>query len=66
MMVSDVGRTIISSSSFESGSTTTPFSESAFKRVWVTTAHSLANPSTCSASFAKKDLGINKGKYAFT
>ena len=32
----------------------------------VTTAHSLANPSTCSASFSKKDLGINNGKYAFT
>jgi len=34
-------------------------------RECVTIAHSFANPSTCSASLAKKDLGINRGKYAF-
>ena len=66
MTVSDVGRTMISSSSFDSGSTTTPFSASDFNLVCVTTAHSFAKPSTCSASFARNDLGINKGKYAFT
>ena len=30
-----------------------------------TTAHSFANPSTCSASFDKKLFGMNRGKYAF-
>ena len=32
------------------------------RRWWVTTAHSLANPSTCSASRLKNDLGIKSGK----
>ena len=60
-MVSDVGRTIISSSSLESGSTERP-SFSAINFEWVTTAHSLAKPSTCFASFSKKLFGIKRGK----
>jgi hypothetical protein len=32
----------------------------------VTTAHSSAKPSTCSASFAKKLSGMSSGKYALT
>ena len=65
-MVSEVGRTISSSSSLASGSTTTPFPSGSFIRRWcVTTAHSLANPATCSASRLKKDFGMNRGKYAF-
>ena len=64
--VSDVGLTITSSSSLDSGSTTMPFSPSDFKRVCVTTAHSLAKPSIGSASFARKDFGIKSGKYALT
>ena len=43
--VSDVGRTITSSSSLDSGSTTIPLFSSDFKRVCVTTAHSFAKPS---------------------
>ena len=36
-----------------------------FKRWWVTTADSFANPSTCCASLLKKSIGINNGKFAF-
>ena len=46
-MVSDVGRTISSSSSLASESTITPLPSSAFLNGnGVTTAHSLAKPST--------------------
>ena len=55
-----------SSSNLESGSSVMPSSESDLSLVWVTIAHSFAKPSTCSASFARKDFGINNGKYAFT
>ena len=65
MMVSDVGRTTSGSSSFESGSGTSPPSASAISRECVTTAISLAKPSTCFASFAMKESGMNSGKYAF-
>ena len=66
IMVSDVGRMISSSSSFASGSTMTPLPAGSFFNLWwVTTAHSLAKPSTCSASRLKNDFGINSGKYAF-
>jgi hypothetical protein len=64
MTVSEVGRTISSSSRRDSGSGTTPDASCpvALRRVCVTIAHSLAKPSTCSASFARKDLGMNRGK----
>ena len=35
------------------------------RREWVTTAHSIANPSTCDASLARKLSGMSSGKYAF-
>ena len=35
-------------------------------RECVTTAHSIANPSTCCASFVRNDCGISSGKYALT
>ena len=35
-----------------------------FNLEWVTTAHSLAKPSTCSASFARNDFGIKRPKVA--
>jgi len=52
MIVSDVGRTASGSAS----SSPPPR---------VTQASSGANPSTCSASRAKKLCGMNSGKYAF-
>ena len=56
---------MISSSSLDSGSTfKDPSSEISFE--CVTTAHSLAKPSTCLASFSKKLLGMNSGKYALS
>ena len=64
MMVSEVGRTMSSSSSFASGSTTTPLPPGSFIRRWcVTTAHSFANPATCSASRLKKDLGMKSAGF---
>jgi hypothetical protein len=62
MIVSEVGRTTRGSSSFEAGSGSTPPPTAARRRWWVTTAHSLAKPSTCSASLERKLTGINKGK----
>ncbi len=62
MMVSDVGRITSGSSSFDSGSGTSLPSPSATSRVWVTSAISLAKPSTCSASRAMKLSGMNSGK----
>jgi hypothetical protein len=59
MMVSLVGRMISGSSSGLSG--TSPFSPGT-RREWVTTAHSIANPSTCSASLARKLTGMSSGK----
>ena len=59
--VSDVGRTISGSSSSAVGSTTS-LPSSAISRWWVTTAISLAKPSTCWASLAKKPSGISSGK----
>ena len=61
MMVSDVGRTISGSSSLASGSGCSSPSI-IFSRWWVTTAISLAKPSTCSASLAMKLKGMNSGK----
>ena len=66
MIVSLVGRTIKFSSNFESGSGIKPAPSSEILSLeWVTTAHSFANPSTCSASFDRNDSGIKSGKYAF-
>mmetsp|Transcript_45647 Transcript_45647/g.92134 ORF Transcript_45647/g.92134 Transcript_45647/m.92134 type:complete len:221 (-) Transcript_45647:515-1177(-) len=68
MTVSEVGRTTRGSSSLAAGSAISPpLAESgSLVSLWcVTTAHSFANPSTCSASFDKKLRGMNKGKYAF-
>jgi hypothetical protein len=64
-MVSDVGRTTSGSSSFEAGSTISSPSGPWIRRVWVTSAISLAKPSTCLASRAMKLSGMNSGKYAF-
>jgi len=64
MIVSDVGRTISGSSSSPAGSSLPSLPGAS--RWWVTTAHSFANPSTCSASFWKYDSGMNSGKYAFS
>ncbi len=61
MMVSEVGRTISGSSSSAVGSGCSLPSIS-FSRWWVTTAISLAKPSTCSASLAMKLSGTNSGK----
>ena len=61
MMVSEVGRTTSGSSSSASGSTTS-LPSTAFSRWWVTTAISLAKPSTWLASLAKKLKGMNSGK----
>ena len=63
MIVSDVGRTMRGSSSGSVG-VSLP-SVLVWRRVWVTTAHSLAKPSMCSASFSIKLLGMKRGKYAF-
>ncbi len=63
MMVSDVGRTTSGSSSSPVG---TSLPSLASSRWWVTTAHSLAKPSTCAASFSRNDSGMNSGKYALT
>src|SRR2546422_4409611 len=63
MIVSDVGRTTSGSSSSEAGSGITacaPAFPVALSRVCVTRATSLANPSTCSASFARKLMGIDR------
>ena len=69
IIVSDVGRTISGSSSSAPGSGSTPLLPSASvverSRWCVTTAHSLAKPSTCSASFERKETGMKGGKYAF-
>jgi hypothetical protein len=65
MIVSDVGRTTSGSSSWLAGSGTS-LPSLATSRWWVTTAHSLAKPSTCSASFSRNDSGMNSGKYALT
>ena len=63
MTVSEVGRTMSGSSSSASGSGSTPLPSSrSFKRWCVTTAHSLAKPSTCSASFERKETGMRRGK----
>jgi hypothetical protein len=51
--VSEVGLTIRGSSSSS-------------PPAWVTTAHSGAKPSTCSASFSRNDFGIKSGKEALT
>ena len=60
---SEVGRMTRGSSSSDLGSGTSPRpSELAMRRECVTTAHSLAKPSTCSASFSRKRLGMNRGK----
>ena len=64
MIVSLVGRTMSGSSSSPAG--TRPPPGFASSRWCVTTAHSFANPSTCSASFSKKESGMKSGKYAFT
>ena len=69
MTVSLVGRMTYSSSSRLSGSGTTftlPPDSTCLRRWCVTIAHSLAKPSTCSASRARKLLGISSGKYALT
>src|SRR2546430_10967308 len=66
MMVSDVGRTTSGSSSAEVGSTAVasfPCLPVALRRVWVTTATSFANPSTCSASFARKLIGMRSEEH---
>ena len=66
IIVSEVGRTISGSSSSASGSASTPPPPSIERSRWcVTTAHSLAKPSTCSASLLRKDTGMKSGKYAF-
>src|SRR2546425_109633 len=68
MIVSDVGRTTSGSSSADSGSGITacaPGLPVALSRVCVTSATSFAKPSTCSASFARKLIGMKSGKYAF-
>src|ERR1041385_4263847 len=68
MIVSEVGRTTSGSSSADVGSTamaSLPCLPVARSRVCVTSATSLANPSTCSASLARKLIGMNRGKYAF-
>mmetsp|Transcript_6106 Transcript_6106/g.19152 ORF Transcript_6106/g.19152 Transcript_6106/m.19152 type:complete len:396 (+) Transcript_6106:168-1355(+) len=63
MIVSDVGRTMSGSSSRASGSGSTPVPPGTARRRWcVTTAHSLAKPSTCSASFERKETGMRSGK----
>jgi hypothetical protein len=61
MIVSDVGRMISGSASSAPGS---GFSSPSicFRRWCVTTAISLAKPSTCSASLAKNASGISSGK----
>jgi len=64
IIVSLVGLTITSSSSLELGSGVNEPSSSVVNLECVTIAHSLANPSTCSASLLRKDLGIKSGKYA--
>ena len=66
MIVSLVGRTISGSSSCAEGAGRKPPFPSGSSRWCVTTAHSLANPSTCSASFSRKLSGMNSGKYAFS
>mmetsp|Transcript_25646 Transcript_25646/g.61787 ORF Transcript_25646/g.61787 Transcript_25646/m.61787 type:complete len:331 (+) Transcript_25646:617-1609(+) len=66
IIVSLVGRTMRGSSSLLSGSGSSPLPSGSTRSLWcVTTAHSLANPSTCSASLERKDWGMNSGKYAF-
>ena len=66
IIVSDVGRTISGSSSSAPGSGSTPLLPSASvverSRWCVTTAHSLAKPSTCSASLERKETGMKSGK----
>ena len=52
MIVSEVGRM-----TYDSSSSLPP--------AWVTTASSGANPSTCSASFSMKLIGMSSGKQAF-
>mmetsp|Transcript_13168 Transcript_13168/g.39337 ORF Transcript_13168/g.39337 Transcript_13168/m.39337 type:complete len:215 (+) Transcript_13168:1131-1775(+) len=66
IIVSDVGRMIKGSSSSAGGAGRSPPSPSLARRWCVTTAHSLAKPSTCSASFDKKLRGMRSGKYAFS
>ena len=61
MMVSEVGRTISGSSSLAVGSTSS-LPSTVRRRWWVTTAISLAKPSTWSASLARKLIGMNRGK----
>mmetsp|Transcript_19826 Transcript_19826/g.67080 ORF Transcript_19826/g.67080 Transcript_19826/m.67080 type:complete len:389 (+) Transcript_19826:172-1338(+) len=62
MIVSEVGRMISGSSSNAAGSGSTPPLPSARRRWCVTTAHSFAKPSTCSASLDKNDCGMSSGK----
>ena len=59
MIVSEVGRITYGSSS---SSRTSSLPSTALRPEWVTTAHSMAKPSTCSASLARKDMGISSGK----
>ena len=61
IIVSEVGRTISGSSSFALASGSTPPSTD-LSRWCVTTAHSFANPSTCSASLERKETGMSSGK----
>ena len=68
MIVSEVGRITYGSASSPAGiilvlPVTGSFTAS--RRWCVTTAHSVANPSACSASFSKYDSGMSSGKYAF-
>jgi hypothetical protein len=65
MIVSDVGRTTSGSSSSPGSGMSTRAVRPAMRRWCVTTAHSFAKPSTCSASFSRKLFGMNNGKYAF-
>ena len=60
MIVSLVGRTTSGSSSSPAGISLPPGPAS--RRWCVTTAHSLAKPSTCSASFSRKESGMKSGK----
>jgi hypothetical protein len=62
MIVSDVGRTMSGSSSTASGSAMSAPPSPATSRWCVTTAHSLAKPSTCAASFSRSDFGMKSGK----